>query len=291
MCVALDIVSNIGFIKLCAFVRILGAFYLLSMPPKRNLPKVQNEVILDNLPFDISKLSDESRLIVSILMYTVNNAQEKFDDAMKVKDKNIKTLETKVSILENKIESMESKFDNNEAVERMNDIIITGPSTPTSRAGEVCGSVVRDLIRNTLRVNIAPNEIVKAHRIGKMPQGEDVTDKRSIFVQFISKDKKVEVFDAIKAIKPNGLYLNENLSPTRNSIMYVLRKVKKDFPDKVSGCRSIDGNVYVWVKPPNPSAHDARNARMQVNSFQKLDKFCNDVINSTVSNIIPNWEH
>ena len=150
-------------LKFCAFVRMLGAFYFLSMPPKRNPPKVQNDFILDNLPFDISKLSEESRLMVTILMYTVNNAQEKFDDAMKVKDKNIKTLETKVSILENKIESMESKFDNNEALERMNDIIITGPTTPVSRSGEVCGSVVMDLIRNTLMVNISPNEIVKVY--------------------------------------------------------------------------------------------------------------------------------
>ena len=52
--------------------------------PEYDPEMVQNYFSLDNLPFDISKLSDESRLIVSILMYTVNNAQDKFDDIMQV---------------------------------------------------------------------------------------------------------------------------------------------------------------------------------------------------------------
>ena len=48
-----------------------------------------------------------------------------------------------MSILENEIESMESKLDSNEALEGMNYVIITGPSTPVSSAGEVCVSVER----------------------------------------------------------------------------------------------------------------------------------------------------
>ena len=260
------------------------------MPPKRNLPKVSNDFSLENLPFDTSKLSEESKLIVSILIYTVNNTQVKFEDAMKLKDKDIKTLETKVTHLENKIESMECKLDNSEVAERINDVIITGPSTPVVTIGENCISIVKNLLGNKLRMNLSPNDIVKSHRIGKTTQGQG-PDKRSILVQLAAKEKKAEIFEAIKVIKPEGLYINENLSPMRNSIMYVLRKAKRQFPDKVSGCRSLDGNVFVWIKPPNPNARDAQNSRMQVNAYQKLDKFCSEVVNSSVSSFIPNWDN
>ena len=54
--------------------------------------------------------------------------------------------------------------------------------------------------------------------------------------------------------------------------MYVSGKAKKDFSGTILGCRYREGDVYEWVKPPNHNAHDARNARMQVNSFQKLDQ-------------------
>ena len=87
-------------------------------------------------------------------MYTVNNAQEFFYDVMKVKDKNIKTLETKV--LKNKIESMESKFDSNKSLKIMNDVIITGPSTTVSRAGEFCGSVV--IVESQLKISLPATE-------------------------------------------------------------------------------------------------------------------------------------
>ena len=123
------------------------------MPPKRNLPKVSNDFSLENLPFDTSKLSEESKLIVSILIYTVNNTRE-FEDAMKLKDKDIKTLETKVTHLERKLESIECKLDNSEVMEIMNDVITTDPSTPVVTNSENCISIVKHLVGNKHRINL-----------------------------------------------------------------------------------------------------------------------------------------
>ena len=73
------------------------------MPEKKNKPS--NSAIptydLDNLPFDLSTLSDESRWILSIIMYlyTVNNNnhQENFTKAIENKDIEVKMLSEKVS--------------------------------------------------------------------------------------------------------------------------------------------------------------------------------------------------
>ena len=76
------------------------------MPPKKNKPS--NSAIhtynLDNLPFDLSKLSDESLLIVSILMYMVNNNQKNFTKALESTDNGVKILSEKVKCLERKLE-------------------------------------------------------------------------------------------------------------------------------------------------------------------------------------------
>ena len=68
--------------------------------------------------------------------------------------------------------------------------------------------------------------------------------------------------------------------------MYVLRKAKKEFPTKVSGCTSLNRNVYVWIKSPNPNAANASDTRMMVNTYASLDKFCTQTIESTVSHFI-----
>ena len=47
---------------------------------------------------------------------------------------------------------------------------------------------------------------------------------------------------------PDDLYINEVLTPTRNTIMYVLPKAKKDFPVLVSGYCTNEGSMHVWCK-------------------------------------------
>ena len=83
------------------------------MPPKKNKPS--NSVIptyyLDNLPFHSSKLSDKSRLIVSILVYTVTNNQENLLKRWKVKlYSDVKMLSEKVKCLERKLKVLDGEM-------------------------------------------------------------------------------------------------------------------------------------------------------------------------------------
>ena len=96
----------------------------------------------------------------------------------------------------------------------------------------------------------------------------------------------MKLFDASKSLKPPDVYLREDRTETRYTILYVLRKAKQYTPEVVSGCSSIDGNVYAWLKAPNPTA---RNSKIEVNTFAKLDTFCTDIIKQPPSTFAPKW--
>ena len=53
------------------------------MPPKKNTRSTSPFLEDLDLPFDVSKLSDDGNLIVSIRMFTVKEMQSKFDDTLK----------------------------------------------------------------------------------------------------------------------------------------------------------------------------------------------------------------
>ena len=42
---------------------------------------------------------------------------------------------------------------------------------------------------------------------------------------------------AARRVKPDGLFLNESLTPQRQSISFALRNAKRQHPDIVSGCK------------------------------------------------------
>ena len=91
-----------------------------------------------------------------------------------------------------------------------------------------------------------------------------------------------------RLIKPRNLYINERLTPLRSTIMFVLRKTKLQFPEKISGCSSIDGKVYVWTKPPDSKARDQRTP---INTYSNLMLFCESFLNYPLTNFISEWPH
>ena len=92
-------------------------------------------------------------------------------------------------------------------------------------------------------------------------------------------------------MKPSKFFVNEFLTPARQTISYVLRKAKKEFPHVISGSTSFDGKVFVWVKPPNPDAPRARDLRVEVSSHSKLMDFCTKTLEKPLSHFIQEWTH
>ena len=151
------------------------------MPPKKNTRAAPSFLEDLDLPFDVSKLSDDGNLIVSILMFTVKDLQSKFDDTLKelqdkndretaARDKIINDQTCKINKLEERIERLEQKEDAVEAAAKKSSIIISGdniPTVPQGSSDEDCISTAHQFMRDTYRLPIAPADVIFARRIGK----------------------------------------------------------------------------------------------------------------------------
>ena len=60
----------------------------------------------------------------------------------------------------------------------------------------------------------------------------------------------------------------------QQTISYVLRKAKHDFPNLVSGSTTFGGKNYVWIKTPNPEARVAKDTKMLTSPHRRLMDFC-----------------
>ena len=63
------------------------------MPPKKKTPMFDLSSLY--LPFDMSKLPVDGRLIVSIMMFTIKSQQYRFNDDLAAKEKEISALRYK----------------------------------------------------------------------------------------------------------------------------------------------------------------------------------------------------
>ena len=180
-------------------------------------------------------------------------------------------------------------MDEKDVSDRSNAIIISGFNIPVAQPGENSSSVVRNILKDKLSINVSPVDIIKSFRIGKNSPHANIV--RNFHVKLSKQQLKNDSIATSRSVKPDQLFFNGSLSPIRNSIMYVLRKAKKDFPNIVSGCNSIYGSVYAWIKSPNHGAPGARDSKMRINDHNKLEYFCTEIIGSSVEIYILEWQH
>ena len=172
-----------------------------------------------------------------------------------------------------------------ETSERKQDVIISGPNTPQFHTGEDSKCVGEKILKDALKINLPEHSITRAVRIGPKPTNTN-TDRRSILLSFSTSDMVQDVIKTAKTVRPDKLYMNENLTPTKHKIMQTLRKCRRLYGEKVSGCSSRYGRVCVWIKPPNSHVEGARNSRMFINSISELTDFCLKVLNVSLETII-----
>ena len=249
----------------------------------RNKRKEDNSDILSSLPFDTTNLSEENQLLLSVLLFAVNSNKNELLKKIEEKDQVISSLNTRVKELEDKLSAVEEKLDYAEVDNRKCEIIISGPNLPECKTSENVTNVVQAVLRDKLQYSLPLEKIKKCHRIGKKPVAPNC-DRRNFLVKLADEETKSDILSGNKSIRPSGLYINENLTSNRRSILYVLRRAKKDFPNIVKGCTSINGDIFAWVKSTS-----TRDRRIMVNNFRSLDKFCNEIINSSIASYLPDF--
>ena len=138
---------------------------------------------------------------------------------------------------------------------------------------------MQQLLRDHVKVNINANDISAAHRIGSKPKTQG-PDKRGIIVKLCRRNIKSEIFSACKNHKP-PFYVNENLTPTRNKILYLLRNAKRMYPNRISSCKSFEGKVYVFI-----GRAGERSRRLIVNSMERLDTILKEEIDTSLEALV-----
>ena len=218
-------------------------------------------------------LSEEGRLIVKIIERKFDTIVTKLTEELKNRDCEVNDLRSEVNQLRIKLGRMEEKIDDADAYERRDTIILSGNDVPSATQGEIVSDIVCGVVRDRLKLEMDVTDISAAHRLGPKPKSQG-PDRRKIIVKLCRRERKYDLITACKQTKPPNLFINENLTPTRNKILFSLRRGKKKFPNIVAACSSHDGKVYAWIKPPNPDAPSARNSKIFINTQDQLEDFC-----------------
>ena len=186
---------------------------------------------------------------------------------LREKEEEVTRLKSEVSDLRAKVLKLEVKLDDTDAYERRDTIVFSGEGIPESTQGENCSAIVCDLLRDKLNSNVSNSDLSTSHRLGKRLITQK-PDRRKIIVKLCRRDLKKDILSACKSIKPN-FYANQDLTPVKNSILFALRKIKREFPGSVKGAGSRDGRVYVYVQCKN-SPPVSRDKKIPVNSCRSF---------------------
>ena len=124
---------------------------------------------------------------------------------------------------------------------------------PTCTEGENLKQVTAELLKETSRYNVNPENISYARRIGTPPPN-NAPDQRNILFKFSDKELKKDVLQAHinqRFSSSKGLFLNELLTNEVNNLYYYLRKAKKDHPDKIKSLYTNKGVIRIKLHQYN----------------------------------------
>lgn len=203
------------------------------------------------------------------------------------KDVKIDQLEQENLILKRDILELGNRVDDLESDKMKNTLILSGEKLPKGENGESTAQVVCDVLQRHVNYILPVSDISSAYRIGKKSSTQN-PDSRPIAVKFNKNDLGYDIKGAFREKKPRNLFINESLTPVRRRFLYILRQLKKKFPQSISTCGSQDGKIYVWIKSPNGSTRDRK---VFITNQTKLDEFCRRLSGNDSSNFLPLRHH
>ena len=232
-------------------------------------------------------------VLFKAFLTSLNLSFETFKDEMmnilESKDLKINKLDNEVNTLRNRIATLEERLDAQDQYVRRETLIFSGDQIPVTTDQEDSATVICQLINDKLNANdvhISPTDISVAHRLGSKP-ANGVDDRRSIIAKFVRRNQKRTILLAARKAKPNGFFVNESLTPTRQKIAFALRKANKKFPSKITAPSTFDGSISVGVLPANTSVRSTPIPRVTINSMDKLFDFCQKTFQADATKFLP----
>ena len=210
-------------------------------------------------------LSEECRSLYVLLSRKLDSVIEE----VRVRDARLERCEQDNAGLKKKVNELEGRLDEVETRNRASNLIISG-KTLSGLSNDNLSHSVTQLLRNKIQYELSPNNIVSAYRIGSRPPAQS-PDHRNVMLKLHEGSVKRDIQSACRIVKPSELYTNDDLTPHRANLLYLLRRAKRRANGKIVACGSADGSVYAFIRSTGEST---RNQKVYIKSMERLVSLC-----------------
>ena len=212
-------------------------------PTQVNFLNEKIGAIIDNKLDSFRKEIKEE--IKQMITENLNELLQPLHDELSTAKKQIEANESKIIYLEENINTLKAdvinlkkQHETTMADSISDNLFLYGPLIQTAinaNQNENPIQTAKNLIKEATKLELSPKSIISAYRVGKAPS--DTLDKRPLKIRVADRVTKYELQKTFRTTKPNGLFISEELTKTRNTIFFKLRKLKK----------STDIPKYVWT--------------------------------------------
>lgn len=156
-------------------------------------------------------------------------------EVIQKRDEEIETLKKQVAALNNRNDDLEQYT-------RRNSMRITGI---VEEDDEDCAQKVLDVANNTLGLSppLSLTDIDRAHRTGRIRMTSGQVQPRPLLVKMATYRQRYRIMEQRQKLKGTGIFLNEDLTKTRDTLLYTARKAKNE--GKLKDTWSSDGRIFI----------------------------------------------
>ena len=235
---------------------------LTTKQRRERTPKWSN--VGQDQDIDPSDLSEECRALYVLLSRKIDSVLEE----VKARDARLEKCELDNAALKKKVHELEGRLDDVENSNRGKNLILSGKTLSVLTSDNLANSVAQ-LLNSKIHYELSPNSILSVSRIGSRPTTQS-PDYRNVMLKLHDGSIKHDIQSACRTVRPPDFYANDDLTPHRANLLYLLRQAKRKAGSKLVSCGSVNGSVYALIKPDSA----ARNQRVYIRSMDRLESLC-----------------
>lgn len=223
------------------------------MAPKNSSAEIARQVIAE---------LESSGLLKKLVKESVEEAFSNLVERLEVQEGRVLELEGQVKAQakdlqrlrvaeersRNVISAIEMKLDGMEQQSRSLNVRILGVEESGKENPE---KVVMQLVEKKMGVSLSPADLDRCHRIGSSSNQESPSrstrakpqQSRPILVRFANHRSRALVMGARAELKGSDIFINEDLTQSRQNLLYKLRHCKK-----ADRSWSLDGKIFAGIK-------------------------------------------
>lgn len=181
------------------------------------------------------------KVITEMISTRMNDQLSDLKKEQKVKDKQIDDMQNNITMLTSRVEELEQHLDNVEQYERRDTVILAGSALPPETPQENTTNIVKQVIKDQLKINLHDSDISVTHRLGQKRQQQH---NRPIIVKLVNRSLKRDLVGACIQLRPE-LYVNESLTPKRLGLLKQILAIRKTHKQKFKQCYTQDGKIII----------------------------------------------